>query len=104
MCATDDVNPHIRKGGPCARDARCDRPVRHDAELLEMDWAEPCDTTLCQEKRPLRRMTVTDAEQADAAFGLRMGDALAPRRAFIIDEDGLLDEGFIGRLTKPRMR
>ena len=40
-------------------------------------------------------MSVTDAEQASAAFNLCMGEDVAPRRAFIIDEGGLIDEGFI---------
>jgi hypothetical protein len=65
-----------------------------------LDCAELRDTTLRQEKRRLRLMTVTDAEQAGAAFDLCMGDDVAPPRAFIIDEGGLLDEGVHRRLAR----
>jgi DNA gyrase subunit B len=60
-----------------------------------MDSAELRDTTRCRDNRRLRRMSVTDAEQAGAAFDPCMGEDVAPRRAFIIDEGGLLNEGLI---------
>ncbi|WP_419841438.1 DNA gyrase/topoisomerase IV subunit B [Candidatus Poriferisodalis sp.] len=52
--------------------------------LGEMDDDELFETTLNPETRVLRRITVGDAEAAQAAFEVMMGTAVDPRKNFII--------------------
>ena len=49
-----------------------------------MDDDELFETTLNPETRVLRRITVGDAEAAQAAFEVMMGTAVDPRKNFII--------------------
>ncbi len=56
--------------------------------LGEMDPIELRDTTMSKEHRVLRRITVEDAMQADAAFDLLMSDNVEPRRDFIVENAG----------------
>lgn len=63
--------------------------------LGEMDADQLAETTLDPQNRRLRRMTLTDAEQAAHAFDLCMGNVVEPRREFIMEEGGLLDAHLI---------
>ena len=51
--------------------------------LGEMDAEELNETTMDIDKRILRKITVEDAMEADAAFNKLMGDEVEPRRKFI---------------------
>jgi len=51
--------------------------------LGEMDPEELNETTMDINKRVLRKITVEDAIEADAAFSKLMGEEVEPRRQFI---------------------
>jgi DNA gyrase subunit B len=53
--------------------------------LGEMDADQLKETTMSPRHRTLRRMTVDDAAIAEATFEMLMGNAVAPRKEFIID-------------------
>lgn len=59
--------------------------------LGEMDADQLAETTVDAATRKLRRITLADAEEADAAFRLLMGDEVAPRRAFLIEQASRVD-------------
>ena len=53
--------------------------------LGEMDAEELCETTMDINTRVLRRITVEDAIEADAAFAKLMSEEVEPRRQFIVE-------------------
>lgn len=51
--------------------------------LGEMNFEELRDTTMDVENRVLKRVSITDAEDADRTFDMLMGKEVAPRKTFI---------------------
>ncbi|PJJ72128.1 DNA gyrase subunit B [Diaminobutyricimonas aerilata] len=62
-------------------------PIQRYKGLGEMDADQLADTTMSRAHRTLRRVRVTDAEQAAHVFELLMGNDVAPRKEFIIGAD-----------------
>ena len=59
--------------------------------LGEMDAEQLADTTMDRASRTLRRMTVADAESAEATFDLLMGSDVPPRKEFLVAGAEALD-------------
>ena len=59
-------------------------PVQRYKGLGEMDSHQLRETTMDSGRRTLRRMKVSDAEEASDVFNLLMGSEVAPRKEFIV--------------------
>ena len=59
--------------------------------LGEMGAVEMDETTLSPDSRSLRRVTVADAEVADAVFVKLMGSSVEARREFIVERSALIN-------------
>lgn len=67
------------------------QPLQRYKGLGEMDADQLAETTMDPRHRTLRRVTLKDAENAEAVFDLLMGNDVAPRKDFIIDSAAELD-------------
>jgi len=74
----------LRKSGRKYQD-----PIQRYKGLGEMDADQLAETTMSREHRTLRRVRVSDAENAARTFELLMGNDVAPRKEFIIAGQGL---------------
>ncbi|OEV04633.1 DNA gyrase/topoisomerase IV subunit B [Streptomyces oceani] len=63
--------------------------------LGEMDAGQLAETTMDPRHRTLRRINISDLEAAEGAFGLLMGNEVAPRREFITSSAATLDRSRI---------
>ena len=66
-------------------------PLQRYKGLGEMDADQLAETTMDIRHRLLRRVTMSQAEEAERAFALLMGSEVAPRRDFIIEGAARLD-------------
>jgi DNA gyrase subunit B len=64
-------------------------PIQRYKGLGEMDADQLASTTMDRRHRTLRRVRVSDGEDAARVFELLMGNEVAPRKEFIIAGDGL---------------
>ncbi|GAA1213674.1 DNA topoisomerase IV subunit B [Rhodoglobus aureus] len=64
-------------------------PIQRYKGLGEMDADQLATTTMDRNNRVLRRVNISDAEQAGSVFELLMGNEVAPRKEFIIQGQGL---------------
>ncbi|MFS0733026.1 DNA topoisomerase IV subunit B [Microbacterium sp. 1P10UB] len=67
---------------------RWQEPVQRYKGLGEMDAEQLATTTMDRAGRTLRRVRVSDAENAATVFELLMGNDVAPRKEFIVDSSG----------------
>ncbi|WP_159601440.1 DNA gyrase/topoisomerase IV subunit B [Agromyces humi] len=67
------------------RGKKYQEPIQRYKGLGEMDADQLAETTMDRNNRTLRRVGVSDAEQAGKVFELLMGNDVAPRKEFIID-------------------
>jgi DNA gyrase subunit B len=70
------------------RGKRYQDPIQRYKGLGEMDADQLAETTMDRKHRTLRRVGVSDAEQAGRIFELLMGNEVAPRKEFIVDSAG----------------
>lgn len=60
-------------------------PIQRYKGLGEMDEDQLWETTMNPQARLLRRMSLSDAAEAERVFEVLMGNEVAPRRDFIVD-------------------
>jgi len=77
------------------KNVRWKDPVQRYKGLGEMDASQLAETTMDPRHRTLRRLTVDDAEAAAAVFELLMGNDVAPRKDFIVQNAYELDADMI---------
>lgn len=65
-------------------------PIQRYKGLGEMDADQLATTTMDRKHRTLRRVNVSDAENAGRVFELLMGNDVAPRKEFIVDSSDRL--------------
>jgi len=70
-------------------------PVPRFKGLGEMDADELWDTTMNPATRSVRRITMQDVDAAERVLDLLMGDAVPPRRAWLIDQAARVDRDAI---------
>ena len=68
------------------------KPVPRFKGLGEMDADELWATTMNPATRTVRRITVDDAEQAEATLELLMGERVEPRKNWLIEAAGRIDQ------------
>jgi DNA gyrase subunit B len=68
------------------------KPVPRFKGLGEMDADELWDTTMNPATRTVRRITIDDAEQAETTLELLMGERVEPRRNWLIEAAGRIDQ------------
>jgi DNA gyrase subunit B len=68
------------------------KPVPRFKGLGEMDADELWDTTMNPATRSVRRITLTDAERAEATLELLMGERVEPRKNWLIEAAGRIDQ------------
>jgi DNA gyrase subunit B len=74
---------------------RWKEPVQRYKGLGEMDADQLAETTMDPRHRTLRRINLGDAEVAEQAFSLLMGNEVAPRKEFIVGSAARLDRSRI---------
>jgi DNA gyrase subunit B len=68
------------------------KPVTRFKGLGEMDADELWDTTMNPAARTVRRITLDDAERAEATLELLMGERVEPRKNWLIEAAGRIDQ------------
>ncbi|WP_250007281.1 DNA topoisomerase IV subunit B [Actinoplanes sp. M2I2] len=68
------------------------KPVNRFKGLGEMDADELWDTTMNPATRTVRRITLDDAERAEATLELLMGERVEPRKNWLIEAAGRIDQ------------
>ncbi|MEJ2852689.1 MULTISPECIES: ATP-binding protein [unclassified Saccharothrix] len=71
------------------------KPVPRFKGLGEMDADELWETTMNPATRSVRRITLHDAEAAEAALELLMGEKVEPRRAWLVESAARVDQSAI---------
>ncbi len=74
------------------REGKSIAPVNRFKGLGEMDADELWDTTMNPGTRTVRRITLTDAERAEATLELLMGERVEPRKNWLIEAAGRIDQ------------
>ena len=79
-----DDELHRRLAELKKKNVRYKEPPQRYKGLGEMDADQLAETTMDPRYRTLRRITIDDAEDAEAVFELLMGSDVAPRKEFIV--------------------
>ncbi|MEP6760952.1 MAG: toprim domain-containing protein, partial [Sporichthyaceae bacterium] len=74
---------------------RYKEPIQRYKGLGEMDANQLAETTMEPRHRTLRRVSIGDAEAAEAVFELLMGNDVGPRRDFLVEGANRVDRDTI---------